>query len=220
MDLENKIDENDIVIKNKARLVAQGYNQQEEIDYEETFLPVARLEAIMIFLAYAAYVGFMVYQTDVKSVFLNGKIFKGEGSGFDQKAYSNSGYAGCNLDRKSTLGGCQILEGKLVCWSVKKQSPVAISSVEAEYVAAARGCAQVLWIKSHLAGYDVLYDKMHIFYDNTSVIAISNNLLLHSRIKHIDHILKGDIELYFVPLIYNWLIFLPNLWLSLALLDW
>ncbi|GJR78300.1 retrovirus-related pol polyprotein from transposon TNT 1-94 [Tanacetum coccineum] len=71
---KNKMDENGGVIKNKARLVAQGYNQQEGIDYEETFAPVARLEAIRIFLAYAAYMDFMVYQMDVKSVFLNGKI--------------------------------------------------------------------------------------------------------------------------------------------------
>ena len=68
------MDENEVVIKNKARLVAQGYNQQEGIDYEETFAPVARLEAIRIFLAYAAYMGFMVYQMDVKCAFLNGKI--------------------------------------------------------------------------------------------------------------------------------------------------
>ncbi|GKD24902.1 retrovirus-related pol polyprotein from transposon TNT 1-94 [Tanacetum coccineum] len=89
-----------------------------------------------------------------------------------------------------------------VCWSAKKQSSVAMSSAEAEYVAAARFCAQVLWIKSQLVDYDVLYDKVTIFYDNTSTIAISNNLVLHSRTKHIDirdHILKGDINLYFVP---------------------
>ncbi|GKE18361.1 retrovirus-related pol polyprotein from transposon TNT 1-94 [Tanacetum coccineum] len=71
---KNKMDENGIVIKNKARLVAQGYNQQERINYEETFAPVARFEAIRIFLAYAAYMGFMVYQMDIKSAFLNGKI--------------------------------------------------------------------------------------------------------------------------------------------------
>ncbi|GJY15709.1 retrovirus-related pol polyprotein from transposon TNT 1-94 [Tanacetum coccineum] len=68
------MDENEIVIKNKARLVAQGYNQQEGIDYEETFALVARLKAIRIFLAYAAYMGFMMYLMDVKSAFLNGKI--------------------------------------------------------------------------------------------------------------------------------------------------
>nr|GEV09474.1 protein BIG GRAIN 1-like A [Tanacetum cinerariifolium] len=65
-----------VVIKNKARLAAQGYNQQKGIDYDETFSPVARLEAIRIFLAYSAYMGFLVFQMDVKSVFLNGKISK------------------------------------------------------------------------------------------------------------------------------------------------
>ncbi|GKF71386.1 hypothetical protein Tco_0207500, partial [Tanacetum coccineum] len=54
---------------------------------------------------------------------------------------------GCNLDRKSTIGGYQILGGKSVCWSVKKQGSVAMSSSEAEYVTAAGCCAQVLWIK-------------------------------------------------------------------------
>ncbi|GKD89043.1 retrovirus-related pol polyprotein from transposon TNT 1-94 [Tanacetum coccineum] len=70
----NKRDETGIVIKNKARLVAQGYNQQEGIDYDETFAPVARLEAIRIFLAFAIYMNFIVYQMDVKSAFLNGKL--------------------------------------------------------------------------------------------------------------------------------------------------
>ncbi|GJU29935.1 retrovirus-related pol polyprotein from transposon TNT 1-94 [Tanacetum coccineum] len=70
----NKRDETGIVIKNKARLVAQGYNQQEGIDYDETFAPVARLEAIRIFFAFATYMNFIVDQMDVKSVFLNGKL--------------------------------------------------------------------------------------------------------------------------------------------------
>ncbi|GKB58096.1 retrovirus-related pol polyprotein from transposon TNT 1-94 [Tanacetum coccineum] len=70
----NKRDETRIIIKNKARLVAQGYNQQEGIDYDETFAPVARLEAIKIFLAFATYMNFIVYQMDVKSAFLNGKL--------------------------------------------------------------------------------------------------------------------------------------------------
>ncbi|GJW92906.1 retrovirus-related pol polyprotein from transposon TNT 1-94, partial [Tanacetum coccineum] len=216
---KNNMDENGIVIKNKARLVAHGYNQQEEIDYEETFALVSRSEAIRIFLAYAAYMGFMVYQMDVMSAFLNGKISKEvyvqkplgfessefpnhvckldkafyglkqalkawyqanpkesyivavkrifrylkgtlnlglwypKGPGFNLKADSDSDYAGSNLDRKSTSRGCQILGGKLV----------------------------FLWIKSQLAGYDVLYDKVSIFCDNTSAIAISNNPVLHSR---------------------------------------
>ncbi|GJU49057.1 putative ribonuclease H-like domain-containing protein [Tanacetum coccineum] len=68
--LKNKKDERGIVIRNKARLVAQGYTQEEGIDYEEVFAPVARIEAIRLFLAYAAYMGFTVYQMDVKSAFL------------------------------------------------------------------------------------------------------------------------------------------------------
>ncbi|GJU29492.1 retrovirus-related pol polyprotein from transposon TNT 1-94 [Tanacetum coccineum] len=129
---------------------------------------------------------------DVKRIssFLKGTpnlgLWYPKGSGFDLKAYSDSDYAGCNLDRKTTSGSCQILGGKLVCWSAKKQRSVVMSSAEAKYVASIGCCAQVLWIKSQLAEFKVLYDKVSIFYDNTSVIAISNNPVLHSRTKHID----------------------------------
>ncbi|GJW48513.1 ribonuclease H-like domain-containing protein [Tanacetum coccineum] len=70
----NKKDERGIVIRNKARLVAQGHTQEEGIDYDEVFAPVARIEAIRIFLAYASFMGFTVYQMDVKSAFLYGQI--------------------------------------------------------------------------------------------------------------------------------------------------
>ncbi|GKE27437.1 retrovirus-related pol polyprotein from transposon TNT 1-94 [Tanacetum coccineum] len=70
----NKKDEKGIVIRNKARLVAQGYTQEEGIDYDEVFAPVARIKAIRLFLAYASFKDFMVYQMDVKSAFLYGKI--------------------------------------------------------------------------------------------------------------------------------------------------
>ncbi|GJZ70869.1 putative ribonuclease H-like domain-containing protein [Tanacetum coccineum] len=70
----NKKDERGVVVRNKARLVAQGHRQEEGIDYDEVFAPVARLEAIRIFLAFASYMGFIVYQMDVKSAFLYGKI--------------------------------------------------------------------------------------------------------------------------------------------------
>ncbi|GKE88428.1 hypothetical protein Tco_1565903 [Tanacetum coccineum] len=101
--------------------------------------------------------------------------------------------------------------GKLVCWSAKKQQSVAMSLAEAEYVVVAGCCSNILWIKSQLTDYDIIYEKVPIFYDNTSAIAISNNPVLHSRTKHIDiryqfirdHILKGDIELHFVPTQYQ-----------------
>ncbi|GJU10855.1 copia protein [Tanacetum coccineum] len=70
----NKLDENGVVSKNKARLVARGYNQQEGIDYDETYAPVARLESIRILLAYACALDFKLFQMDVKSAFLNGFI--------------------------------------------------------------------------------------------------------------------------------------------------
>ncbi|GKE74976.1 putative ribonuclease H-like domain-containing protein, partial [Tanacetum coccineum] len=70
----NKRDERSIVVKNKARLVAQGFRQKEGIDYDEVFAPVARIEAIRLFLAFVSYMGFTVYQMDVKSTFLYGTI--------------------------------------------------------------------------------------------------------------------------------------------------
>nr|GFA80906.1 putative ribonuclease H-like domain-containing protein [Tanacetum cinerariifolium] len=70
----NKKDERGIVVRNKARLVAQGHTQEEGIDYEEVFAPVARIKAIRLFLAYASFMGFLVYQIDVKSAFLYGTI--------------------------------------------------------------------------------------------------------------------------------------------------
>jgi len=70
----NKVDDQGIVIRNKARLVAQGYNQQEGIDYDETYAPVARLEAIRLLIAFASYKNFKLFQMDVKTAFLNGKL--------------------------------------------------------------------------------------------------------------------------------------------------
>ena len=86
-----------------------------------------------------------------------------------------------------------------------------MSLAEAEYVAAAGCCASILWMKSQLSDYDIHYKMVPIFCDNTSAIAISNNPVLHSRTKHIDiryhfirdHILKGDIELHFIPTEYQ-----------------
>ena len=70
----NKTDSNGTIIRNKAILVSKGYSQQEGIDYDETFAPVSRLEAIRMFLAYVAHKKFKVFKMDVKSAFLNGEL--------------------------------------------------------------------------------------------------------------------------------------------------
>nr|GFA74595.1 retrovirus-related Pol polyprotein from transposon TNT 1-94 [Tanacetum cinerariifolium] len=291
-----------LVIRNKARLVAVGYSQQEGIDYDETFPSVARIEAIRLFLAYAAHkdftvlrqrflmeflrrkcmlvnlqngncdtvltpmveqaklklelvrkpvnhtdyrsmIGSLMYVTSrrpdimfaicmcaryqanpnehhvsaVKRIFhyLKGTVNLGlwypKDFGFDLTAYSDANHAGCHLDRKSTSGSVQFLGDKLVCWSSKKQNCVSISIAESEYVVISGCCAQVLWMRTQLTDYVFFYDKVPIYCDSKSAIAISCNLVQHTRTKHIDvryhfikdHVEKGTIELYFVGTEYQ-----------------
>nr|GEZ21821.1 uncharacterized mitochondrial protein AtMg00810-like [Tanacetum cinerariifolium] len=295
----NKKDESSLVIRNKERLVVVGYSQQERIDYDETFAPVARIKAICLFLAYAAHKDFTVFQIDVKTSFLNGilkeevyvsqplsfvrkqypdhvyafdkalmencdtvptpmdeqaklkldlvgkpidhtdyqsmigslmyvtssrpdimfatcmcaryqanpnehhlsavkRIFrylKGtinlglwypKDSGFDITAYSDTNHAGCHLDRKSTSSSVQFLGDKLVCWSSKKQNYVSISTAESKYVTVSSCCAQLLWMHTHLTDYGFFYDKVPIYCDSKSAIAISCNPVQHTRTIHID----------------------------------
>ena len=110
------------------------------------------------------------------------------------------------MERKSTSGGCQFLGRSLVSWSSKKQNCVSLSSTEAEYVAAASCCAQLLWMRQTLKDYGVTCDKVPLLCDNQSAIKISLNPVQHSKTKHIDirhhfireHIKLGDIEVYFI----------------------
>nr|GEW95966.1 hypothetical protein [Tanacetum cinerariifolium] len=179
---------------------AIGHTQEEGIDYEEVFAPVARIEAIRLFLAYASFMGFIVYQMDVKSAFLYGTIkeevyvcqplgfedpdYPNKGkphlgmwypkdSPFDLVAYSDSHYAGTSLDRKSTTRGCQFLGCILISWQCKKQTVVATSSTEAEYVAAASCYAQVLWIQNQQLDYGP--DQMVFGKDSLNPL-MANNL--------------------------------------------
>ncbi|GJR21826.1 putative ribonuclease H-like domain-containing protein [Tanacetum coccineum] len=330
----NKKDERGVVVRNKARLVAQGHRQEEGIDYDEVFAPVARLEAIRIFLAFASYMGFIVYQMDVKSAFLYGKIDEevyvsqppgfldpkypekvykvvkalyglhqaprawyatlstfllkngyrrgtidktlflkkdkhdiilvqvyvdfgstknqdkyvaeilkkfdfanvkiastpietqkplvkdeeandvdvhlyrsmigslmyvtasrpdimfavcacSRDSLFDLESYSDSDYAGANLDKKSTTRGCQFLGRRLITWQCKKQTIVATSTTEAEYVAAASCCGQVLWIQIQMLNYGFNFMNTKIYIDNESTICTVKNPVYHSKTKHI-----------------------------------
>ncbi|GJW83571.1 putative ribonuclease H-like domain-containing protein [Tanacetum coccineum] len=281
-----------------TKLVAQGFRQEEGIDYDKVFAPVARIEAIRLFLAFRSLMGFLVYQMDVKSAFLYGtieeevkqqpdgifisqdkyvagilkkfdlcsiktttfpimsnkplvkdedgvdvnvhiyrsmigslmyltasrpyimfavcacarfqvtskashlnavkRIFRylkhqpklglwyPRDSPFELEAFSDSDYGGASLDRKSTTGGCQFLGRRLISWQCKKQTIVANSTTEAEYVAAANCCGQVLWIQNQMMdyGFNFMNTKIHI--DNESTICIVKNPVYHSRTKHIE----------------------------------
>nr|GEZ31137.1 hypothetical protein [Tanacetum cinerariifolium] len=321
---KNKHDEEQTVIKNKSHLVVRGYHQEEGIDFEESFAPVARMVAIRIFLAYAAHKSFIVFQMDVNTALLHGSLkedqaprawydelskfllqnhfFKGtidptlfirlfqddilvskyvleilnkygiescdpvgtpmeikdkldldqngtpvdetkyrsmigalmyltssrpdivqatclyawyqakptekhlkEDFGFELTGFSNVDYAGCKDTFKSTSGGAQFLGEKLVNWSSKKQDCTALSTAKAEYVSLSACCAQVLWMRTQLTDYGFHFNKIPIYCDSKLAIAISCNLVQHSRIKHIvvryhfikEHVEKGTIELYF-----------------------
>ncbi|GJU19369.1 retrovirus-related pol polyprotein from transposon TNT 1-94 [Tanacetum coccineum] len=354
-----KLDELGGILKNKARLVARGYRQEEGIDFEESFAPVARLEAIRIFLAFAAHMNMVVYQMDVKTAFLNGNLWeevyvsqsdgfvdpdnpnhvyklkkalyglkqaprawydmlssfrisqdfsKGsvdptmfirregkelllvqiyvddiifaastpelcdlfakiiprgifinqskyaleslkkydfdtcnpvdtpmvekskldedkEGKAVDPSHYrgmigtllyltatfADADHAGCQDTRRSTSGSMQFLGDRLVSWSSKRQKSAAISSTEAEYIALSGCCAQVLWMRSQLTDYGFGFNKIPMYCDNKSAIALCCNNVQHSRSKHIDirfhfikeHVENGVIELYFVNTEYQ-----------------
>nr|GEY04084.1 retrovirus-related Pol polyprotein from transposon TNT 1-94 [Tanacetum cinerariifolium] len=132
-------------------------------------------------------------------------------SGFELTGFSEADYAGCKDTFKSTSGGAQFLGEKLVSWSSKKQDCTVLSTVEAEYVSLFACSAQVLWMRTQLMDYGFHFNKIPIYCDSKSAIAISCNPVQHSRTKHIavryhfikEHVEKGTIELYFVKTDYQ-----------------
>ncbi|GJT04051.1 putative ribonuclease H-like domain-containing protein [Tanacetum coccineum] len=118
-------------------------------------------------------------------------------SPFDLEAYSNSDYARASLDRKSTTGGCQFLGKRLISWQCKKQTIVANSTTEGEYVAAANCYGQMLWIQNQMLDYGYNLINMNIYIDNESTICIVKNLVSHSKTKHIEiryHFIRDSYE--------------------------
>ncbi|GJV15413.1 ribonuclease H-like domain-containing protein [Tanacetum coccineum] len=313
---KNKKDEDQTVVRNKARLVAKGYAQEEGIDFEESFAPVAHLEAEEVYVSqpdgfvdpdhpekvyllrkaqyglkqaprawYDELSNFLIskgftkgqsigtpmatkpkfdadlsgepvdqtncrskirsliyltssrpdivqavcycarYQArptekhlkDVKQIFryLRGTINMGlwypKGSSFELTTFSDADHAGRIDTRKITSGGIQFLGDKLVSWMSKKQDCTAMSSAEAEYVALSTSCAQVMWMRTQLKDYGFNYNKIPLYCDSQSAIAISCNPVQHSRTKHIHtqyHFIKeqvenGIIKLYFVRTEYQ-----------------
>nr|GEX19015.1 retrovirus-related Pol polyprotein from transposon TNT 1-94 [Tanacetum cinerariifolium] len=233
-----KLDEYGDVLKNKARLVAKGYRQEKGIDFEESFTLVARIEAIRIFIANAATRNMTIYQIDVNTAFLNGELKKevyvSQPKGFVDldhpthvyrlkkalyqakptkkhlealkrvfqylkgtinwglwypkdtamalTAYADADHAGCQDTRRSTSGSAQFLGDKLI-----------------------------LWMRSQLIDYGFDFNKIPLYCDNRSAIALCCNSVQHSRSKHIDirhHLIpeqveRGVVELYFVSTNYQ-----------------
>ncbi|GJZ66180.1 hypothetical protein Tco_0622876 [Tanacetum coccineum] len=134
-----------------------------------------------------------------------------EDSGFELTVFLDADYAGCKDPFKSTSGGAQFIGENLVSWSLKKQDCIALSTAEAEYVSLSACCTQVLWMRTQLTDYGYHFNKIPIYYDSKSAIAISCNSVQHSRTKDIivcyhfikEHVEKGTIELYFVKTNYQ-----------------
>nr|GEY04484.1 Gag-Pol polyprotein [Tanacetum cinerariifolium] len=261
---KNKSDAKNIFIRNKSRLVAKGYKQEEGIDFEESFAPVTRLEAVRMSVAFASHKNITIFSMDVKTAFLNGllkedvyvsqpdgvvmdvktsflngelckEVYVTQPEGFvDQDnphsrvqtkesplwlktsstgvvqpiekhlhvvkwifrylkgtpnmglwyskdtsialtAYAEVDHASWQDTRKRTSGSAQLLGDRLVSWSSKKQKSTAISSTKAEYITLSGCRAQILWMRSQLTNYGYKFNKIHLYYDNKSAIALCSN---------------------------------------------
>ncbi|GKB13238.1 retrovirus-related pol polyprotein from transposon TNT 1-94 [Tanacetum coccineum] len=221
-----KTDEFDRVIKNKERLVAQGFRQEDGIDFEELFVSVARIEAIRIFVANAANKNMMILQIYVKTAFLNGElkeeVYISQPDGFvDQDNPSHvllsSDYVDTPMVEKNKLDEdlqWTPVDATLYCGMIR--SLMYLTSSRPDLIYAVFLCAryQAKPIKNHLnalTDYGFTFNKIPLYCDNKSAIALCCNNVQHSRAKHIDvryHFIKEQVEnriveLYFVRTEYQ-----------------
>nr|GEZ85392.1 putative reverse transcriptase, RNA-dependent DNA polymerase [Tanacetum cinerariifolium] len=218
----NKKDERGVVIRNKARLIVQGSTQEEGIDYDEIFAPVARIEAISQD-KYVAYIlkkfDFTTVKTastpmkpnkalikDTKAKYVDLHLYRSmigslmylTSSRPDlMYAVYDSDYVGASLDKKSTTRGCQFLGKRLISWQCKKQTIVANSTTEAEYVAASSCCEHVLWIQYQMLDYGFNLMNTKIYIDNESTSCIVRIPVFHSKtrcIKIRHHFIRDSYE--------------------------
>ncbi|GJX30804.1 retrovirus-related pol polyprotein from transposon TNT 1-94, partial [Tanacetum coccineum] len=226
------------VLKNKALLVAKGYRQEEGIDFEESFALVARIEAIRIFLAYVAHKNMVVFQMDVKTTILNEILKEEVYYGFKKYDAVDIPMVGqSKLDEnpngtpvdptryRGMVGSLMYLTASrpdlvfVVCMCARKACQLviqetkytAISTTEAEYISLSGCCAQILWMWSQLTDYGFDYNKIPLYSNFQSAIALSCNTVQHYKTKHIAvryHFIKEQVEnevveLYFVKTDYQ-----------------
>ncbi|KAK2354920.1 putative mitochondrial protein [Trifolium repens] len=126
--------------------------------------------------------------------------------------FCDADYAGDKIERKSTSGNCQFIGENLISWASKRQTTIALSTAEAEYISAAKCCTQLLWMKYQLEDYNIAESSIPLYCDNTAAIHLSKNPILHSRAKHIeikhhfirDHVQKGTIDIQFIDTEHQW----------------
>nr|GEU54089.1 hypothetical protein [Tanacetum cinerariifolium] len=258
----NKKDERGIVVRNKARLGAQGYTQEEGIDYDEmdvkssfmygkikeevyvcqpsgfedpefpdrvykvekaeldkyvdeilkkfgfstvktTSTPMETLKPLIKYenakdvdvQLYRSMIGSLMYLTSSRHDIMFA-VYACD-LPVDLEAYTDSDYTGASLDKKSTIGGYQFLRRRLISWQCKKQTVVANSAIEAEYVAASNCYEHVLWIQNQMLDYGYNFINTKIFIDNESPICIVKNPVFHSKTKHIKirhHFIRDSYE--------------------------
>ncbi|GKC02537.1 hypothetical protein Tco_0994147 [Tanacetum coccineum] len=120
-----------------------------------------------------------------------------KGIGIETVVYADSDHAGDYVDQKSTSGICTFVGYFLTSWFSKKQTALAISTIEAEYVSAGKAFQQALWMKQALIDYGVRLDDVPIMCDNKGAIDLSKNPVQHSRTKHIEirhHFLRDNVQ--------------------------
>jgi len=156
--------------------------------------------------------------TDVKRIFRYlkgttnlGLLYK-KSSDYKLVGFCDADNAGDRIERKSTSGNCHFLGNNLISWASKRQATIALSTAKAEYISAASCCTQLLWMKHQLEDYQITESCIPIYCDNTTVICLSKNSILHSRAKHIeikhhfirDYVQKGVLDIQFIDTDHQW----------------
>ncbi|XP_070023369.1 uncharacterized protein [Nicotiana sylvestris] len=202
---EGTVDGTDrIVTRNEARLVVQGYSQEEGIDYDETFAPVARLEAIRLLIVFAAHMEFTLHHMDVKSAFLNGylkeEVFVKQPPGLQEHGMNDCPNFCLNMATKEVKLTLPIPKKKSkpdIVFSVGLCARFQANPKESHLTTVSLWIGKAPQIKQQLVDFGIDVDCIPIFCDNTSAISMTKNPVHHKKTKHIDvrhHFLRDNYD--------------------------